>query len=237
MWTTVWSNGEFGGIFGGGFGEAGRGDVVQGDRRLVCRTRKLDQLSTPAVVKGLQSRAKPIEWAVLWRRRWEVAMPDDVPGRKVSAGKVSAFLAAAVAAVVGFAVAAAHDMVPFMEEATHGGASTVRDLHPAPIFSDVLDNPALKPALRQAVTTFRGMRNGDPEEKLVAKAACAVMNSGASGSSTQDEYESSIRQQIPSDLLTDLVVYRYAPRAANALWVAQLNGGLGKWYLQYCVHI
>ncbi len=70
------------------------------------------------------------------------------------------------------------------------------------------------------------------------KAACAVMNSGITGTGNPADYEVELRAFLPleyQEAPLSYVVDRHAGRAANAMAIADVNGGLERWYVQYCV--
>jgi hypothetical protein len=92
----------------------------------------------------------------------------------------------------------------------------------------------LPAAVKDGVSTFRQMRNGTPEEKVMANAACAVFNQTATGTRRQEELEEEIRRNLPLDV-PSTVVDRYVGKLANAMYAAEVDGGLAKWYVQYCM--
>jgi len=101
----------------------------------------------------------------------------------------------------------------------------------------VLHDQGLSAAAKQGVSTFREMRKGTEEEKIVVSAACAVMSSSASGTTREDEFEAAIRHQLPPSTGNpfEKVGDRYVQRAATTLTIAEQDGGLGNWYVRYCV--
>lgn len=165
------------------------------------------------------------------------------------ANKKSGWVAAAGAIVVGAAVAISHSAglaIDDVMRAVRGGAEEVHLLRPEPPPRippvpprefDTLGSQ-FKPAVEQGVSTFQDLHKGNPTEQVVASAGCAVMSAGASDTQTQRDYETLIRQQLPAEYQTGFlstVADRYIPRAANALFLADVNGGLGQSYVRYCV--
>jgi hypothetical protein len=92
-------------------------------------------------------------------------------------------------------------------------------------------------AASAGASTFRQMRNGTAEEKVVARAACAVMSSSAKDTIQEDEYETAIREGLPPMAGSPFakVGDRYVARAATAMTIAHQNGGLGNWFVRYCL--
>ena len=129
--------------------------------------------------------------------------------------------AAGAGLLAGLAIWAGHALHPFAEEVgpvIHAGGT-------------------LSAAAKQGVSTFREMRKGTEEEKIVVSAACAVMSHSAGDTAREDEFEAAIRDKLapsagsPVEKLGD----RYVKRAATGLTIAEQDGGLAHWYFRYCV--
>lgn len=154
------------------------------------------------------------------------------------AARRSGWAAGLGATVAGAAVFIAHQAGLFADDAARVLPKVGRAGGIGGGVVDVLRDPAVSGTLKQAVATFRDLRKGTDEEIVVARVGCAVMNSGVAGSLDQTGYEQQIRALLPAEYVQgpqSFVVDRYVDRAANALTVANANGGAGRWYLQYCV--
>lgn len=103
--------------------------------------------------------------------------------------------------------------------------------------ADVLLDPGTPTAVKQGVTTFRAMRKGTDAEQIVVQVACSYMNTYLAASSSADQFASDIRSGLPPELLDGIqghLTDRYVTRAANAMYWAEISGGIGRWYVQYC---
>lgn len=160
--------------------------------------------------------------------------------------KRPAWAAAVGAALVGAAVAIGHFAGLAVDDITRGlrGADEIPLVHPEPpprippVSSGGIG--ILTTTAEEGVSTFHELRKGTPTQQVVASAGCAVMNSGASDTQTQGDYETLITQYLPTDYQTGWsrsLADPYISRAANALWVANVNGGLGRWYIRYCLQL
>lgn len=91
----------------------------------------------------------------------------------------------------------------------------------------------LPEAVKDGVSTFRAMRNGTDDEKVMVQAACAVFGQAASGTRRYDTIEDEIENHVPPDV-PSFVVDRYVGKLATAMYAAEQHGGLARWYIQYC---
>ncbi|HEX6871798.1 MAG TPA: hypothetical protein VF163_11930 [Micromonosporaceae bacterium] len=93
--------------------------------------------------------------------------------------------------------------------------------------------------VKQAATTFREMRNGTENERIVIRAACASMQANYSHNSTQQQFSNQIYADLgPSygpGTVGHTAVSSIVSRAATAMAVAEQNGGLAANYLRFCV--
>lgn len=145
-------------------------------------------------------------------------------GTKVAGGLLASALAVGVAA--------ARDLGPFADDVARAGAH----IHIPPNAIDALTDPDVKFAIKQAISTIRSMAKGDPQEKVVASAACATMNHIADNGAGHEEFKAQIMQRVRGqNILITKAVERYADKAADALMVANTNGGTARWYFQYCL--
>lgn len=102
---------------------------------------------------------------------------------------------------------------------------------------EIISNPATRDAVRQGVSVFKAMRAGNSDEQVVVKAGCALMSAGLREDPGQQALADQIRALV-ADSAGQAVAGRtekYTNRAASAVRAAQLNGGVGRWYAQYCV--
>lgn len=152
--------------------------------------------------------------------------------------KRSGLVAGLSALVVGAGTLIAHQAGVFADDIARQAPKVVRQGDIPGNAADVLTDPTISNAVKQGVSTFRDMRNGTDEEVAVARAGCAVMNSFASSTADQTSFEARIRGQLPVEVSQgpqSFLVDRYVSRAANALYVANINGGAFRWYAEYCL--
>jgi hypothetical protein len=108
--------------------------------------------------------------------------------------------------------------------------------HVPPDAVDALNDPVVKESVKQAISLVRSMRRGDADERAVARAMCQVMNLAADDGAGHDALKQRITQGVQDQgWLVTKIVDRYAEKAADALVVANTNGGALRWYVQYCV--
>ena len=137
-----------------------------------------------------------------------------------------------LASALAVGVAAARDLGPFTGDVARAGTQ----IHIRPNAIDALTDPDVKFVIKQAISTLRSMAKGDPNEKVVASAACATMNYVADTGAGREEFKAQIMQRVRGqNILITKAVERYADKAADALVVANTNGGTARWYFQYCL--
>lgn len=122
-----------------------------------------------------------------------------------------------------------------MHEGVSVGRTVVVDCHLW--CAEIITNPATREAVTQGRSLFKAMRAGNSDEQVVAKAGCALMNAGLSEDPGQQAVADQIRTAVAYDVGDEVAdrSKKYINRAASAVRAAQLNGGVGRWYVQYCV--
>ena len=142
------------------------------------------------------------------------------------------------AAAAGAAVFIAHNAGLFADDAARVAPRVGRVGVPAGQITDVLSDPSVSSSLKQAVSTFRDLQKGTPEETVVARAGCSVMSASTAEASARSSYDGRIRALLPPAYVQgpqSAAVNRYVARAATALTVADANGGAARLYAQYCL--
>src|SRR5688572_28714705 len=107
--------------------------------------------------------------------------------------KPGKLMAGVGATVAGLAVFLARQLDLFADDAA-------RVIPPPPVVSgagDVLQDPGVQSSLKTAVSSYRALRQGTPEETVVANVGCQIMNTDLANSLTQDGYEQQIRRELP----------------------------------------
>ena len=99
-------------------------------------------------------------------------------------------------------------------------------------------DPSLSPATRHdvlaAIGTFRSLRTGNPGERAVAQAACAVINEGFYPDQSREDFVAQLHRQPPLQRLPRAAADAYVTRVADAYAVAQAHGGIARYYLRSC---
>ncbi|WP_162253919.1 hypothetical protein [Phycicoccus sp. Soil748] len=120
-------------------------------------------------------------------------------------------------------------------EGVEVGRTVILDCHL--LCPEVIANPAARDAVSQGRNIFKALRAGEPDERVVAKAGCAVMNAGLSEDSGQQALADQIRGYVVDSAGDEVAnaVDKPIKKAASAIRAAQLHGGVGRWYFEYCL--
>ena len=91
--------------------------------------------------------------------------------------------------------------------------------------------------LKESIRLVRAWRNGDDMERAFAKTSCKFLSLAVDGEPGQDAWENALRQDFAatqSGRVAEVFANRYAPKIANAMWLAQRNSRAALWYFQHC---
>jgi hypothetical protein len=109
----------------------------------------------------------------------------------------------------------------------------------APNLDNIANNPGVQGAVKQAAATFKSMRNGDEYDQIVYQAACAAVDAGIAQTSGFSGYQSSIKSHLPSEIgdgvIYDKFVSSKVNKAANLLYVNDINGRAATYYGEFCI--
>ena len=95
-------------------------------------------------------------------------------------------------------------------------------------------NPAARHAVLTAIGTFRSLRTGNPGERAVAQAACAMINEGFYPDQSREDFVAQLHRQPPVQKLPGADADAYVTRLADAYAVAQAHGGISRFYTRSC---
>lgn len=159
------------------------------------------------------------------------------------AGKRGAGTAVGGGALALVLIGVLHQCGAFADDAARAGRNVADQRPPVvipkapyvpPAVYDALTDPAVEDSVKQGITVFRQLRDGDDADKIIVGVACAGFDAFASEQSSQQRYEQYIVDNVPSSV-PSFLVDKHKSTLATGMYAAEINGGLLRWYTQYCV--